>query len=465
MLLTITSTTPPATDLGFLLHKNPANVRSVDLSFGRAHVVYPEASDARCTAAVVLEIDAVSLVRRGRARGDATLADYVNDRPYVASSFLSVAIAKLFGTAMSGRSDDRPELVDADLALEVRVPVLPCRGGKPLLRRLFEPMGYGVVAIPLPLDERFPDWGDSRYLDVTLRTTMPVRRMLEHLYVLLPVLDDAKHYWVAEDEIEKLLRRGEAWLGDHPERELITRRFLRYRSALTRAALARLSDEDAEADPDADVREHDREERAFEDQVRLRDQRIGSIVAALRSSGARRVLDLGCGDGRLLQALLRDGQFERVVGMDVSAAALAVAGRRLHLDTMTPRQRERVELLQGSLTYRDRRLEGYDAAVLMEVVEHLDPDRLGALERSVFGSARPATVILTTPNVEYNVRFEGLAAGSLRHRDHRFEWTREELRAWAGGVAGRTGYEVRFLPVGQDDPDVGAPTQMAVFSR
>ncbi|HEY7282633.1 MAG TPA: 3' terminal RNA ribose 2'-O-methyltransferase Hen1 [Actinomycetota bacterium] len=465
MLLTITSTTPPATDLGFLLHKNPANVRSVDLSFGRAHVVYPHATDVRCTAAVLLEVDAVSLVRRGRARGDSTLADYVNDRPYVASSFLSVAIAKLFGTAMAGRSDDRPELVDADLELEVRVPVLPCRGGEPLLRRLFEPLGYGVAATPLPLDERFPDWGDSRYLHATLTCRLPVRRVLEHLYVLLPVLDDAKHYWVAEDEIEKLLRRGEAWLGDHPERELIARRFLRYRAGLTRAALARLSDDDPGEDPDARTREHDREEQGFEDQVRLRDQRIGTIVAALRASGARRVLDLGCGDGRLLQALLRDGQFERVVGMDVSAAALAVAGRRLHLDTMAPRQRERVELLQGSLTYRDRRLEGYDAAVLMEVVEHLDPDRLGALERSLFDTARPATVILTTPNVEYNARFEGLATGSLRHRDHRFEWTREELRAWAGGVADRNAYSVRFLPVGTEDPEVGAPTQMAVFSR
>jgi 3' terminal RNA ribose 2'-O-methyltransferase Hen1 len=270
---------------------------------------------------------------------------------------------------------------------------------------------------------------------------------------------------VAEDEIEKLLRRGESWLGEHPERELITRRFLRYRSGLTRAALARLSDEDAEADPDAAVREHDREERAFEDQVLLRDQRIGSIVAALRSSGARRVVDLGCGDGRLLQALLRDGQFERIVGMDVSAAALAAAARRLHLDEAAPSQRERIELFQGSLTYRDRRLEGHDAAVLMEVVEHLDPDRLGALERSVFGFARPGTVVLTTPNVEYNARFAGLAAGSLRHRDHRFEWTRAELRAWADAVAGRGGYSVRFLPVGPEDPDLGAPTQMAVFTR
>jgi 3' terminal RNA ribose 2'-O-methyltransferase Hen1 len=466
MLLTITNRTAPATDLGFLLHKNPANVRSVDLAFGTAHVLWPEAGDDRATVAVLLEVDPVSLVRRGRGRGESALADYVNDRPYVASSFLSVAIAKLFGTAMAGRSEDRPGLVDAPLDLEVRIPVLPCRGGEPLLRRLFEPLGYGVGALPIGLDERFPEWGDSRYLDATLEVTAPVRGVLQHLYVLLPVLDDAKHYWVAEDEIEKLLRRGEDWLGEHPERELITRRYLRYRFGLTRAALARLSEEDqADADPDADSAAHDREERTFEDQVRLRDARIGSIMASLRSAGARRVIDLGCGDGRLLQALMRDGQFERVVGMDVSAQALAVAGRRLHVDTMSPKQRERLELFQGSLTYRDRRLEGHDAAVLMEVVEHLDPERLGALERSVFAEARPPTVVVTTPNVEYNVRFEGLAAGSLRHRDHRFEWTRGEFRAWAGGVAERNGYSARFLPVGTEDPEVGSPTQMAVFSR
>ncbi len=466
MLLTLTSRTAPATDLGFLLHKNPENVRSVDLAFGTAHVVWPEASEERATVAVLLEVDAVGLVRRGRARGESALADYVNDRPYVASSFLSVAIAKLFGTAMAGKSEDRPELVDAPLALEVRIPVLPCRGGEPMLRRLFEPLGYGVAAATIPLDERFPEWGDSRYLDATLEVRAPVRRVLEHLYVLLPVLDDAKHYWVAQDEIEKLLRKGEAWLGEHPDRDLITRRYLRYRWGLTREALARLSEEDqADADPDAAAAEHDREERGFEDQVRLRDARIGSILAALRAAGARRVLDLGCGDGRLLQALMRDGQFERIVGMDVSATALALAGRRLHIDTMSPKQHERLELIQGSLTYRDRRLEGHDAAVLMEVVEHLDAERLGAVERTVFAEARPSTVIVTTPNVEYNVRFEGLAPGSLRHRDHRFEWTRSEFREWAGGVAERNGYAARFLPVGAEDPEVGSPTQMAVFGR
>jgi 3' terminal RNA ribose 2'-O-methyltransferase Hen1 len=461
VLLTITSTTPPATDLGFLLHKNPDNVRSVDLAFGTAHVLYPEASVERCTAALLLEIDPISLVRRGRGRGE--LADYVNDRPYAASSFLSVAISKLFGTALAGRSDERPELVDAPLELSIRLPVLPCRGGEPLLRRLFEPLGYRVSASEIPLDERFPGWGDSRYLDARLAIGSPVRRVLQHLYVLLPVLDDAKHYWVAADEIEKLLRRGADWLGAHPERELITRRYLRYQSRLTREALARLTEED-EPDPDAEQREHDREEAAFEGRIRLRDQRVGSVLAALKAAGARRVLDLGCGDGSLLRAMLREREFEHMVGMDVSATALAAAARRLHLEEMAPKQRERIWLLQGSLTYRDRRLSGFDAAVLMEVVEHLDPDRLGALERSVFAEARPGTVVVTTPNVEYNARFEGLAEGSLRHRDHRFEWTRAEFRQWGEAVSERNGYAVRFLPVGPEDPTLGAPTQMAVFA-
>jgi 3' terminal RNA ribose 2'-O-methyltransferase Hen1 len=163
--------------------------------------------------------------------------------------------------------------------------------------------------------------------------------------------------------------------------------------------------------------------------------------------------------------LLDEPAFSRVLGVDVSHRALEAAAKRLHLDRMPDRRRERVELLQSSLTYRDERIAGFDAAVLMEVIEHVDPPRLGALEQTVFGSARPATVVLTTPNAEHNVRFPDLPAGSMRHRDHRFEWTRAQFRGWAEAVAARHGYGVRYLPVGTDDPEVGPPTQMAVFAR
>jgi 3' terminal RNA ribose 2'-O-methyltransferase Hen1 len=465
MLLTLSTTHRPATDLGFLLHKNPASVRSVALAFGTAHVFYPEATDERCAATLLLDIDPIALVRgrKGSGSASAALAQYVNDRPYVASSFMSVAIGKVYGTAMSGRSAERPELADTPIPLEVRIPVLPCRGGEETARRLFEPLGYDVSASRIVLDERFPNWGSSRYLDATLSATSRVAEVLNHLYVLLPVLDDEKHYWVSRDEIDKLLRRGGDWLREHPERELIARRYLRYQGRLAREALARLLEED-QPDPDQAEERHDREEDRVEERIGLRDQRIGAVLAALRGAGARRVLDLGCGDGRLLQAMLRDGSFERIVGVDVSYATLERAARRLGLDQMSPKQRERIELLQSSLSYRDRRLDGYEAAAVVEVIEHLDPPRLGAFERNLFG-AGPGTIVLTTPNVEHNVRFEGLPAGSLRHRDHRFEWTRAEFRDWATRTAEAHRYAVRFVSVGPDDPEVGPPTQMAVFSR
>jgi 3' terminal RNA ribose 2'-O-methyltransferase Hen1 len=227
MLLTITYTGNPATDLGYLLHKSPSRVHSFEQVFGKAHVFYPETSAERCTAAMLLEIDPIGLVRNRRGpSGEAhMLEQYVNDRPYAASSFLSVAIARTFGTAITGRSKERQELADTPLPLEVRIAVLPCRGGENLLRRLFEPLAYEVTALRHPLDTKFPEWGESPYFTVTLKATVRLSDLLTHLYVLIPVLDDDKHYWVGDAEVEKLLRHGEGWLRGHSERELITNRF------------------------------------------------------------------------------------------------------------------------------------------------------------------------------------------------------------------------------------------------
>jgi 3' terminal RNA ribose 2'-O-methyltransferase Hen1 len=466
MFLTITASFAPATDLGYLLHKNPYRPQSVELPFGRAHIFYPQTGAERCTAALMLEVDPVGLVRTrgGPAGADQRLKEYVNDRPYAASSFLSVAMARLFAPAMAGKSQERPELAARELPLEAKVAALPCRGGEQLVRRLFEPLGYELDAVRAPLDEAHPEWGNSPYFTVTLKATRRLSELLTHLYVLIPVLDDDKHYWVAHDEIEKLLRRGEGWLQSHPERDLIVRRYLRHQRNLTRAALARLT---AEEEPEADEHAVERaaEEQSLEHPIRLGQQRIGAVIAALKQSGARRVLDLGCGEGNLLAALIKEKTLDEIVGMDVSYRSLERASERLRLDQMPERQRQRVALIHGSLMYRDRRLEGYDAAALVEVIEHLDPPRLRAMERGVFEFARPQTVIVTTPNVEYNVKFEGLPAGRSRHRDHRFEWTRDEFRQWAGAIEVRFGYQPRFVAVGNEDAALGAPTQMAVFTR
>jgi 3' terminal RNA ribose 2'-O-methyltransferase Hen1 len=462
VLLTIATTHEPATDLGYLLHKNPDRQHGLELSFGTAHLFYPEAAAQRCQAAILLDVDPIGLVR-GKG-GQFALGSYVNDRPYAASSFLCVALAKLLGTAMSGRSKERPELAAQPIALEIGLPVLPCRGGEALLRRLFGPLGYGIAAAALPLDRQFPDWGDSDYLAVTLTITARLQDVLQQLLVLLPVLDDDKHYWVGAEEVAKLLRRGGQWLAVHPDRELIAQRYLRHDRQLTRDALARLV-ADESADPDRADAEQDAAEAAAEGRLGLQDQRIMAVTGAIAASGARRVLDLGCGSGQLMAELLKLRGVQQVTGLDVSHRALQGAARRLHTDSMSERELGRVELLHGSLTYRDSRLRDFDAAAVMEVIEHIDPPRLGAFERSVFGWARPGTVVMTTPNADYNVLFEGLAPGTLRHRDHRFEWTREQFARWAGGVAGRHGYQVALSGIGPADPALGCPTQLAVFSR
>ncbi len=475
VFLTITATGSPerpATDLGFLLHKHPDNAQRFSTSYGTAHVLYPEATAERCTAALLLEVDAVALVRRARGKGrggaDSALAQYVNDRPYAASSLLAVAIGAVFSSALKGQCHARPELPARPLPLRIEVPALPARGAGDLVTRLFGPLGWAVTAEPVALDERFPEWGDSRYVRLVLEGEQRLADALRQLYVLLPVLDDAKHYWVSPDEVDKLLRSGEGWLEHHPEQRLITSRYLARRQGLTRDALdrlelARLAEADgseAEELDNAVDEESDTEEKPVPLAVRRRE----AILGELRAAKAARVLDLGCGQGQLVGALLKEPQFTDIVGLDVSMRALKEAARRLRLERMSERQAARVRLLQGSLAYTDNRLKGYDAAVLSEVIEHVDPPRLPALEYAVFGAARPGTVLVSTPNVEYNVRWESLPAGHVRHSDHRFEWTRAEFREWADGVAERHGYAVEFRPVGPDDPEVGPPTQLAVFT-
>ncbi|MFE2549680.1 3' terminal RNA ribose 2'-O-methyltransferase Hen1 [Streptomyces sp. NPDC059355] len=478
MFLTISTTGSaehPATDLGFLLHKHPGKVQAFSTSHGVAHVFYPEAADERCTAALLLEVDPVALVRRGQGKGrggapDAALAQYVNDRPYAASSLLAVALGSVFRSALGGRCAARPELPEQARPLRIEIPALPARGGVELVHRLFDPLGWDLVrAEPVPLDEQFPEWGDSRYVRLVLEGELRLADALRQLYVLLPVLDDAKHYWVAPDEVDKLLRAGDGWLAAHPENGLISARYLARHKGLTRDALDRLELlRLAEADG-SEVEELDNAVDANRDTeekpVPLAVQRREAILGALRAAGAARVLDLGCGQGQLVQALLKEPAFTEIVGVDVSMRALGTAAKRLRLERMGEKQSSRVQLLQGSLAYTDKRLAGYDAAVLSEVIEHLDLPRLPALEYAVFGAARPRTVLVTTPNVEYNVRWETLPAGHVRHGDHRFEWSRGEFRGWAASVAGRHGYEAAFVPVGEDDPEVGPPTQMAVFTR
>ncbi len=468
MLLTISTTQSPATDLGYLLHKNPQRLHSQDLGFGQAHVFYPEARDDLCTAALMLDVDPIGLVRRKGPAGDGfALEQYVNDRPYVASSFLSVALGQVFRTAMTGRSKDRQGLADSEVPFAIRIPVLPCRGGEGVLRRLFEPLGYAVAATRLPLDTAFPSWGDSAYFDVELSVTARLAQVLKHLYVLIPVLDHDKHYWIGDEEVDKLLRHGEGWLDAHPDKELIARRYLKSFKGLTAQALGRLSEAEpvTEPEPETAGERPAGQEETLERRINLNQQRMDWVVATLKQRGARRVVDMGCGEGKLVGLLMKDIAFEKITGCDVSVRALEIARDRMNFDRLPEFQQSRVTLMQSALTYRDKRLAGYDAATVIEVIEHLEPERLDAFARAIFQYAKPGLVVLTTPNAEYNALFENLPAGKFRHPDHRFEWTRAEFEAWANTTADRFGYTVEFAPVGAFDDTLGAPTQAGLFVR
>ena len=450
MILTLTTQAQPPSltdsrDLGFLLHKNPSALFSRELTFGTAQVFYPEATPERTTVVLLVEVDPIRLVR-GRAD---SLFQYVCDRPYAASSFLSVALSECFSTALSGRSKERPELARTPLILSATLAALACDAGEPLIRRLLEPLGYEVTLTRYELDSHFPQWGSSNLYTVTLTGEQTVHNLLSHLYVLIPALDNAKHYFVGEEEVEKLLRHGEGWLATHPERELIARRYLRYKRSLTTVAMERLS----EGEP-----ESEQTEETLEIPVRLNDQRVTEALEAVKSltPPARTLIDLGCGEGTTLRALKSSFPSVALTGMDVSSSVLAIAERRLHGN---------VPLLHGSLVYTDSRLQGFDMALLMEVIEHLDPERLTALESSVFGHAAPRRVFVTTPNAEYNALWPSLPAGKFRHGDHRFEWTRAEFQEWAQRVALTYGYTVVFGEVGQSDPNHGAPTQSAIFDQ
>jgi 2-polyprenyl-3-methyl-5-hydroxy-6-metoxy-1,4-benzoquinol methylase len=533
MLLTITYAGENATDLGYLLYKNPSRPQTFELNYGKAHVFYPEATEMRTTAALLLDIDPIELARGkagspgggggggnggrsggggGRSgAGGGGLFDAVNDRPYVSSSFMSTAISKVYGTAMTGRADARQALSDSALDLTATVAMLPCRAEQGKLRDVFEPLGYEVGYETFVSDEKFPDWGESEYVNLTIRGKVRLRDLLRHLYVLLPVFDRQKHYWIGADEVEKLMRAGAGWLPGHPEKEYIAWRYLYRQRSLASMAFERLAAADGEAraaeSENSGECAHEKPSKkpdktpigksggkpdetpgpqsgkspntAPGEKPNLNARRLGGVVAALKSCGAKRVIDIGCGDGKMLGLLVRDSQFTHIAGADVSCAALARAGETLRLECAGDSLRERVELFQGSLTYRDARFSGYDAACAVEVIEHLDIPRLAAFERVLFEFARPPVVVLTTPNREYNAVYGSLRDGSLRdgsmrdgsmrhgglrHGDHRFEWTRAEFREWANQTARKFGYAARFFEIGDADEACGAPTQMGVFS-
>ena len=449
MLITISTTHQPATDLGFLLGKHPERVQTFKITGGKAHVFYPEASIDKCTCALFIALDTVEIVRKMKTPLEFSLQNYVNDRPFVGSSFTTSAIAEVFGSALNGNCKDLPELAKTPIPLEISMSVVKAFGGKSGIERLFQPLGYEVEAEGFLLDQKF-DFGESPYFHVQLKANKTLQEALSHLYILLPVFDKEKHYWVSENDLNALLKKGEGWLENHPEKDWIIGRYLKL-PKLIRPAMEKLGLSEEETEKELQVPD-----------VRLHDVRLDTVVQKLLDLGVQTALDAGCGEGKLLKRLIAHPQFKKIGGMDISMKALQIAKRRLHLERIYGAERERISLFQGALTYKDDRFKDFEAIALVEVIEHLDEDRLSALEKSLFGFARPKFVVLTTPRADYNAKFADNGQ-VMRHADHRFEWTSAQFKAWADRVATEYDYKVSITDIGYEDETFGAPSQMAVF--
>ena len=464
MLLTIHTKHRPATDLGYLLHKHPAKVQEFKLAFGKAHVFYPKANEDECTVALLLDLDPVALVRGTRKGPETPFTQYVNDKPFICSSFMSVAISQVFGSALQGKCKDKPDLVKTELPFTVKLSSLPVRGGERFLKSLFEPLGYDLSYKRFLLDEKYPDWGQSVYYNVKLKKVITLQKLLSHLYVLIPVLDRYKHYWVSQDEVDKLLEKGSEWLNDHPMRDDIVHRYLKYQRALTNQVIKIFDENSTENQVETNQKDIEDEEK-LEVKLSLNEERMQLVIQKLKENGATSILDLGCGEGKLLKRLMKEKKFYKITGADVALGTLNIAEERLKLSQMPKKNRNRINLVHSSLMYRDDRLKEYDAACVIEVIEHMELYRLSAFERTLFEFASPETIVITTPNIEYNVLFENLAKGKLRHNDHRFEWTRKEFQDWVRRVGKTFNYQAELCSVGEEHPEFGSPTQMVVFTK
>lgn len=461
MLIAITVTGKDAKSLSYILGKHPDHVFIREFSAGNMTVSFPEYSDERATAALLIQVDTIGMVR-GEWKG--VSASYIDPRPYVSSSLTSVALKEAYRSSFTTKSKEPAvaAMMERELPISVEFSSLWCKIGEEGIRTLFEPLGYSVACRELPFASDWLEGERSALFNATLTGKQTIAALLNHLYVLLPVIGKGKHYFVEEAEVAKLLQHGAGWLENHPAKERIVSRYLVHRRSLIEEALEQLAGEESD-----DPAEENARESEFERPIRLQEERLQTAMAVLKTLDPPplRIGDLGCGTGDFMRIIMDERMPAEVVGMDVSSRSIQIAEKKLRIATRPEWQRPKVSLLHGSLVYTDLRLKELDTLVLLEVIEHVDPPKLPIIEHNIFEYLKPCHVMISTPNKEYNPLFPNMEKDRFRHDDHRFEWTREEFRRWTSAIIEKYPYTVEIYPVGKQDEQAGPPTQMAVFRR
>lgn len=445
MQLTIRATGDNVKAISYLVSKNPENLYERNQKGHLVRMFYSKFADKELEMTVFVTPDPLELMQNKSNSFDIT--HYINDREFAVSSIFCSFIRSALGTALNGQpKEEYAQWVGHEFPFVLELGPVASTLSDQQLKDLFEPMGYQVDIERPEIHYSFQLKESSTVRTLTLTGYQTLQNSLRHLFVLIPVIDNYKHYFIDEKEIEKLERYGDGWLEEHPMREMIYRQALRFKEIYSL-----VESPNTEEKPEEPVRK-----------VRLNEMRYEKIVETAKLLKPNSIVDFGSGEGKLAVQLGFINGVQEVLAVEPSQAATLKAVKRFE------KVKDRSSFIEpttlwGSLFYYDERLKGKDLIILCEVIEHIDAQRLPKAFDTILNLYAPESLIITTPNQEYNEIYD--MEDHFRHDDHRFEWTRQEFQEWCKARNHLDLYELEFSGIGEENLNQGFPTQMCVFKR
>ncbi|MCK1992095.1 3' terminal RNA ribose 2'-O-methyltransferase Hen1 [Peribacillus muralis] len=445
MQLTINASGNNVKAISYLLSKNPNNLYERKHKGHVVRLFYSTFTETEMEATIFVTPDPIELVKNTANSYDIT--HYINDREFAVSSIFCSLIRSALGTALNGQpKEEHAEWVNHPFSFQFDFGPVVSTLSDNQLRELFEPIGYEVSITRPDIQYSFDMKDRSSTRTVSLKGLKTLQEGLRHLFVLIPVIDNYKHYYIDEKEIDKLERYGEGWLDDHPMRDFIYRQSLRFKEVYSIVENKK-----------PEMKKDDKESK-----VRLNDLRYEKIFDTVSQMHPSSVVDFGSGEGKLSVRLGFIEGVKEILAVEPSqSATLKALGR---FDKVKDKEKFVIpKPLWGSLFYYDEELKNKDVIILCEVIEHIDEHRLPKVMDTILQDYQPRALILTTPNREYNEVYD--MEDALRHNDHRFEWTRAEFQQWCTARNHDDSYDLRFEGIGEEHVTQGCPTQMCVFER